>query len=358
VSENKPDIRSYYINKSNKQKKYLEDNIKPIKIAMYRRVSTQEQANDGQSLEAQKDRIDKFLSFDSTFEGKEIEIEDFCDKGFSGKDLNRPAIKKLLPKIKRREIDYLIVIKLDRLSRHLPEMYNFMELFNKLDIGFISINEKIDTKTAHGRFFIGILASLSQLEREQTAERVQGVFKELVTKQPLGGKAPFGYFYYKPDPNSAGIYLPYDKIEAKKIKLPPLKILDIENHIYPAKYVPLMFDWYSKLRNFRKIAIMLTERKIPTANQIYTSVKYFFNRSENEQTDLSFIVIHKPKNWNPRSVKDILTNPFYTGTRVWNRKDNLNKKIRKYEDWIYVENTHKRLIKLETFQKVENLIHH
>ncbi|MFV2016296.1 MAG: recombinase family protein, partial [Candidatus Heimdallarchaeota archaeon] len=313
--------------------------------------------NDGQSLEAQKDRIEKFISFDSTFEGRKIVVEDFCDSGYSGKNLNRPSIQKLLLKINRREIDYVIVIKLDRLSRHLPEMYNFMELVNKLDIGFISINEKIDTKTAHGRFFIGILASLSQLEREQTAERVQGVFKELVTKQPLGGKAPFGYFYYKLDPNSAGKYLPYDEIESKKVRLPPLKVVEYEEFIYPANYVSLMFDWYSELKNFRKIALMLTEMKIPTANQIHSAVKYFFNREDNVRENLSFIMIRESKNWNPRSVKDILTNPFYTGTRVWNRKDNLNKKIRNYEDWIYVENAHKRLIKLETFQNVENLIH-
>ena len=356
VTQKPSDLKSYYLNKSKNRKIKAKENQKSLKIAMYRRVSTQEQAEGGQSIDAQKERIEKFLTFDTTFENMNYEIEDFCDSGYSGKDLNRPAIQKLLLNIKNNEIDYIVVIKLDRISRNLPEMYDMMELFNKHDIGFISINEKIDTKTAHGRFFIGILASLSQLEREQTAERVQGVFKELVSKQPLGGKAPFGYFYYKPDPNKPGKYLAYNEPEAQKVHLPPIKVRKTNNIIYPAEFIPKMFEWYANIKNFRKIAIKLTEACVPTANQIHRVVKNYFGPENSNDSKISFLLIKEPKKWNPRSIKDILTNPFYTGTRVWNRRDNLNKKRRDYEEWIYIENTHHRLISLDQFKEVENLI--
>ena len=345
-------IKDFYVNKKKKRVDRLKKKSKKSVIGIYRRVSTQEQATDGQSIEAQKEKIEKFVSFDTTFENLDTEIVDFCDNGFSGKDLERPAMKKLVESVKNKKIDFVIVVKLDRLSRHLPDMYYLLELFNKFDIGFISINEKIDTKTAHGRFFIGILSSLSQLEREQTSERVQSVFRELVEKQPLGGKAPFGYFYYKPELH----YYPYDGEHAKRYHLPPLKIENEVEYLYPAMYIPLMFSWYKSNPNYRQIALTLTELHVPTANSIHKAVKEFFSLSFDDQDEVDYLEITNLKQWNPRSVKDILNNPFYTGSRIWNRKDNLNKKIRPVEDWVYVTETHQSLISLSDFKKLQEII--
>ena len=340
-------IRDFYVQKRvTKSKK--ESKSKTVTIALYRRVSTQEQATDGQSIEAQKEKIEKFIAFDSTFENLNYQIIDYCDNGFSGKDLERPGVYQLLQAVNEKKIDFVIVVKLDRLSRHLPDMYYVLELFNKYDIGFISINEKIDTKTAHGRFFIGILSSLSQLEREQTSERVQSVFKELVYKQPLGGKAPFGYFYYKPDLQ----YYPYDEINADRVQLPPLKIEYEQGHLYPANIIPLMFCWYANESNYRQIALRLTSLRIPTANAIHSTVKDFFKLPEEVRENIQVLEVDALKEWNPRSVKDILTNPFYTGSRVWNRKDNLNKKLRPYDEWIFISDAHDRLISIEDFKGI------
>ena len=339
-------IKEFYLNKSIKKKKENKLKIKKLNVAVYRRVSTQEQATDGQSIDAQYEKIKKFVEFDTTFEGRECNLIDFCDNGFSGKNLDRPAVKKLLQEVSFQHIDFVIVVKLDRISRHLPDMYYVLELFNKYDIGFISINEKIDTKTAHGRFFIGILSSLSQLEREQTSERVQSVFKELVHKQPLGGKAPFGYFYYKPEKN----FFPYDKFNASRYHLPPLQIKEINELVYPAVYIPLMFSWYKNNPNYRQIALKLTDLCIPTANTIHQALKEYFTLTEEEKEGIEALHIEECKTWNPRSVKDILTNPFYTGARVWNRKDNLNKKIRPFEEWIYVSNAYEQTISIEEFR--------
>ena len=337
-------IKDFYLTKKKKKTHNLKSN-KTFTVAIYRRVSTQEQATDGQSIEAQKEKIAKFIDFDSTFENVNSQIIDYCDNGYSGKDLERPAVKNLIEDVKNNKLDFIIVVKLDRLSRHLPDMYNLLEIFNKYDIGFISINEKIDTKTAHGRFFIGILSSLSQLEREQTSERVQSVFRELVEKQPLGGKAPFGYFYYKPEHN----YFPYDQMYAKRFQLPPLKLMNESERLYPAKFIPLMFNWFKTNSNYRQIALKLTNLGIPTANSIHKVVKEFFELSVDDRETFDCLEILDIKKWNPRSVKDILKNPFYTGTRIWNRWDNLNKKLRPYEDWVYVPNTHTSLISFDEF---------
>ena len=131
-------IRDFYVQKRvTKSKK--ESKSKTVTIALYRRVSTQEQATDGQSIEAQKEKIEKFIAFDSTFENLNYQIIDYCDNGFSGKDLERPGVSQLLQAVNEKKIDFVIVVKLDRLSRHLPDMYYVLELFNKYDIGFISI---------------------------------------------------------------------------------------------------------------------------------------------------------------------------------------------------------------------------
>ena len=100
----------------------------------------------------------------------------------------------------------------------------------------------------------------------------------------------------------------------------------------------------------------MTELYIPTANIIHIAVKNYFKIPEEERLGIQYIQIDELKKWNPRSVKDILTNPFYTGSRIWNRKDNLNKKIRPYEEWVYVSDAHEGLISLETFKKIEGII--
>ena len=150
-------------------------------------------------------------------------------------------------------------------------------------------------------------------------------------------------------------YYPYDKRYARRVNLPPLKVVDDEEYIYPAQYIPLMYSWYTSTPNYRKISLKLTELHIPTATTIYLAVKKYFNIAEEEREDIKFIQIEELKKWNPRSVKDILTNPFYTGSRIWNRKDNLNKKIRPYEEWVYVSDAHEGLISLETFKKIEGI---
>ena len=93
------------------------------------------------------------------------EYEYYIDGGYSGKNLNRPAIQKLMKDAKTNKIDCVIVFKLDRLSRSQKDtLFLIEEIFNKHNVGFTSIQEKFDTTTPFGKAMIGILSVFAQLE--------------------------------------------------------------------------------------------------------------------------------------------------------------------------------------------------
>ena len=99
------------------------------------------------------------------------EFEYYIDGGYSGKDLNRPAIQKLIEDCKNHRIDAVFVFKLDRISRSQRDtLYLIEEVFNKYDVSFISMRENFDTSTPFGKAMIGVLSVFAQLERETILE--------------------------------------------------------------------------------------------------------------------------------------------------------------------------------------------
>ncbi len=126
------------------------------------------------------------------------EYEYYVDGGYSGKDLNRPAIQKLISDCKSGKIDCVFVFKLDRISRSQKDtLYLIEEVFNKYNVGFISIRENFDTTTPFGKAMIGILSVFAQLERETILERTRiGIQKRAESGLWRGGgKIPFAYDY-------------------------------------------------------------------------------------------------------------------------------------------------------------------
>lgn len=136
------------------------------KAAIYIRVSTQEQV-ENYSIEVQRERIRAFCT------AKNWEVYDeYIDGGYSGSNLERPAIKKLLSDLKN--IDVVVVYKLDRLSRSQRDTLELIEEhFLKNNVDFVSITETLDTSTPFGKAMIGILSVFAQLERETIAERMR-----------------------------------------------------------------------------------------------------------------------------------------------------------------------------------------
>lgn len=126
------------------------------------------------------------------------EFEYYIDGGYSGKDLNRPAIQRLIEDCKNHKIDAVFVFKLDRISRSQRDtLYLIEEVFNKYDVSFISMKENFDTSSPFGKAMIGVLSVFAQLERETILERTRIGLKKRAEAGLWrgGGKIPFPYRY-------------------------------------------------------------------------------------------------------------------------------------------------------------------
>lgn len=160
-----------------------------MRAALYIRVSTEDQAKEGYSIDAQKRKL---LSY---AESQDWEVSSvLIDDGYSAKDLNRPAMQELLEKVRSEEIDVVLVFKLDRLTRSVRDLYALLDEFARHDVGFRSSQEQFDTTTTMGRALLGMLGIFAQWERETIAERVRVGIEEMVKKgKKPGGKYPYGY---------------------------------------------------------------------------------------------------------------------------------------------------------------------
>ena len=160
------------------------------KVALYVRVSTQEQVN-GYSIQEQTERLIKYCE---AHDWKASQI--YTDPGCSGGNLQRPALQNLLNDATKGKFSLVLVYKLDRLSRSQKDtMYLIEDVFLKNNIDFISMNENFDTSTPFGRAMIGILSVFAQLERDQIKERM-GMGRDgraKLGKWHGGGNVPIGY---------------------------------------------------------------------------------------------------------------------------------------------------------------------
>lgn len=163
------------------------------KVAIYVRVSTQEQATEGYSIQEQTERLKKYCEAHDW-----AVVYVYTDPGFSGSNMERPALKKLFTDADQGSFDTVLVYKLDRLSRSQKDtLYIIEDVFLKNGIDFISMNENFDTSTPFGRAMIGILSVFAQLEREQIKERLMmGRVGRAKTGLWNGGsRPPLGYNY-------------------------------------------------------------------------------------------------------------------------------------------------------------------
>lgn len=160
-----------------------------LKAYGYCRVSTEEQAREGISLDAQEQKIHAYAQL------KDLElVEIIRDEGFSGKDLHRPGLQRLLNLIQGSETEALIVYKLDRLTRNTSDLLHLIEdIFKKGNTRFFSITEEIDTESAMGKFFLTIMGAMAQMERELISERTSTALQYKKAQGQSLGKIPFGY---------------------------------------------------------------------------------------------------------------------------------------------------------------------
>jgi DNA invertase Pin-like site-specific DNA recombinase len=154
----------------------------------YIRVSTDKQADGGVSLEAQEQKIRAM----AVVNGAEL-VDVIVDAGESAKSLERPGMNRLLGLVDRREIEGVIVAKLDRLTRSVKDLAELLERFNRREVGLVSVAESLDTKSAAGRLVLNVMCAVSQWEREAIGERTRDALAHKKAAGQRVGTVPFGY---------------------------------------------------------------------------------------------------------------------------------------------------------------------
>jgi site-specific DNA recombinase len=154
----------------------------------YCRVSTEDQAREGVSLDNQETKIRAYADLN----GMEL-LDIIRDEGVSGKSMDRPGTNRISQLIESGEIGAVIVYKLDRLSRKTIDILNTLDAWEKKDIAFHSIMDKIDTKTAAGKFLLTILSALAQMERDLISERTIDALSHKKRNGEFMGRIPYGF---------------------------------------------------------------------------------------------------------------------------------------------------------------------
>lgn len=153
-------------------------------IAIYARKSVFRE--DSISIESQIEQC--------RYEAKGAECVVYSDNGFSGKNTDRPEYQRMVEDIKDKKIDKVIVYKLDRISRSILDFSNMMNLFQKLNVAFVSATEHFDTSSPMGRAMLNICIVFAQLERETIQQRVADAYMSRSKKGfYMGGRIPYGY---------------------------------------------------------------------------------------------------------------------------------------------------------------------
>lgn len=225
---------------------------------MYTRVSTEDQAKEGFSLRAQRERLEAFCKSKEDWQVVEV----YEDDGYSGRDTNRPAYQRMLAEMDRWDV--LLVLKMDRIHRNSKAFMEMMDTLEEADKEFASATESLDTTTAMGRFVVDIIQRIAQLESEQIGERVKaGMAQKAKESGSLGGAAPYGY-----ERGEDG-----------------LRVVEAE-----AEIVRWIFETYRDGASLQEIVAKLRDREVPTKNG---------------------------GRWARRTVSKILNNPLYAGVREW-----------------------------------------
>ena len=162
--------------------------MKPVRTAILARVSHDEQAKFGFSIENQLDKLRTYVK-----ENNLILVDEYVDEGYSAGSMKRPELQRLLTDLDR--IDLIIFTRLDRFSRNVLDANEMVKLFIRKKVSIKAIEEDdIDTSTADGMFMFNLKVSLAQRELAKGSERINTVFEYKVKQgQPLTGKQPWGY---------------------------------------------------------------------------------------------------------------------------------------------------------------------
>lgn len=281
------------------------------KVAIYTRVLTTEQAEEGYSSEEQEEIGTKYCT-DNGYELYKI----YSDKGISGKSINaRPAMKELLKDAEEKKFDMVITWKINRIARNMLDLLKIVDLLEKNNISFKSYSENFETETPMGKFSLQMMGAVGELERGTITQNVKMGMLARAREGCWNGKILLGYnFKEKSDSTN------------KKRKDTELIINESE-----AEIIKTIFTMYSEGNGYKAI----------------TSYRNKFG--------------YTTKRGNPFSVnaiKDILKNPVYIGKIRYNVLQNWSEKRRRHKNAnpLIVDGIHKPIIDQELWDKVQKMM--
>ena len=168
---------------------------KKIRCAIYTRKSTEEGLEqEFNSLQAQREACESYIK-SQKHENWQLLPNEYDDGGYSGGNMERPALKRLLQDVQNGLVDIIVVYKIDRLTRSLMDFSKIVEVLDKHNASFVSITQHFNTTTSMGRLTLNMLLSFAQFEREVTGERIRDKISASKKKGMwMGGKPPLGYY--------------------------------------------------------------------------------------------------------------------------------------------------------------------
>jgi site-specific DNA recombinase len=228
---------------------------KILRCAIYTRKSTEHGLElEFNSLDAQRDACEAYIKSQAS-EGWRVLPNSYDDAAYSGGNLDRPALQKLLKDLEAGQVDVVVVYKIDRLTRSLMDFAKLVELFDAKDVSFVAVTQQFNTTTSMGRLTLNVLLSFAQFERELASERVRDKLAASRKKGKwTGGSVPMGY-----------------DCRDKRLVVNPVE----------AKVVRLIFDRYLALRSFQKVIAELDAKGIvtkqrPTAGKIVGGIRFTY----------------------------------------------------------------------------------
>ena len=246
-----------------------------IKCAIYTRKSVDDGTlltQDFSSLDAQREACENYISSQKS-KGWVCLPERYDDGGYSGGNLNRPALARLKEDIEAGKIDIVVTYKIDRLSRSLVNFTELQTFFEANNTSFVSVTQEVNTSTSSGRMMLNILMTFAQFEREVITERVRDKISASKKRGKFcGGSVVLGY---ERDPVT------------KKLKVRPDE----------AETVRLIFEKYLLLGSINELVVELNSLGIKTKDWTAINTRRH----------------HKPHNWTVSAAHRLLTNPLYVG---------------------------------------------
>ena len=243
-----------------------------IRCAIYTRKSTEEGLEqEFNSLDAQRESGENYIR-SMTGEGWQCLPDRYDDGGFTGGNMERPALKRLMADIAAGRIDCVVVYKVDRLSRSLLDFARMMELFDRWKVAFVSVTQQFNTGNSMGRLVLNVLLSFAQFEREIISERTRDKIAATRRKGKWSGGHPI--LGYDVDPQTFKLVV--NGQEAERVRS--------------------IFQWYLEGTGLMDVVIKLQQRNWPN--------KRWTTRKGNDRGGRPF---------DKNSAWHLLTNVAYTG---------------------------------------------